>query len=362
MRLSALLSQTLVAFTIEFDNEFEHQMPHRIKSGPMHGGGPWLVSQAMWANFMHFVPPDGAPLRALATQVRLTNLAGLQRWGYVTVTPDPGHRGPLPPRADWVVRATIQGRRAQDVWRPLGAVIERRWAERFGAPAVERLQDALDAVTGPEDAALPAYLPVLGYGLRTVLPRPAAARRTAPALDAVAADDLSASLSRVLLRFALDAERESNLGLAIGANIMRVLDDSGVRVRDLPRLTGVSKESHAMATAFLGKYGLVEVGSDPDADGTRRIRLTSPGASMRERFEASLTATEDRWQVRVGADRLDALRASLEPLVVGGHGRRSPLWQGLEPYPDGWRARVRPPETLPHYPMVLHRGGYPDGS
>jgi hypothetical protein len=27
-----------------------------------------------------------------------------------------------------------------------------------------------------------------------------------------------------------------------------------------------------------------------------------------------------------------------------------------------WRASVPNPETLPHYPMVLHRGGYPDGS
>jgi len=36
--------------------------------------------------------------------------------------------------------------------------------------------------------------------------------------------------------------------------------------------------------------------------------------------------------------------------------------RGLEPYPDGWRAEVRRPEALPHYPMVLHRVGYPDGS
>jgi len=27
-----------------------------------------------------------------------------------------------------------------------------------------------------------------------------------------------------------------------------------------------------------------------------------------------------------------------------------------------WRAKFRRPEVLPHYPMVLHRGGYPDGS
>jgi len=39
-----------------------------------------------------------------------------------------------------------------------------------------------------------------------------------------------------------------------------------------------------------------------------------------------------------------------------------PLSGGLEPYPDNWRASVRRPATLPHFPIVLHRGGYPDGS
>jgi hypothetical protein len=34
----------------------------------------------------------------------------------------------------------------------------------------------------------------------------------------------------------------------------------------------------------------------------------------------------------------------------------------MRPYPGNWRLQVRPPVTLPHYPMVLHRGGYPDGS
>jgi len=52
-----------------------------------------------------------------------------------------------------------------------------------------------------------------------------------------------------------------------------------------------------------------------------------------------------------------ALRASLEPLAA-----RQPLSGGLEPYPDNWRALVRRPDVLPHFPVVLHRGGYPDGS
>jgi hypothetical protein len=57
----------------------------------------------------------------------------------------------------------------------------------------------------------------------------------------------------------------------------------------------------------------------------------------------------------LGADTVARLRADLEWLAEG-------LMRGLEPYPDNWRADVRPPRTLPHYPMVLHRGGFPDGS
>jgi hypothetical protein len=46
--LPTLLSQVLVAFTIELDNEFEHQMPHRTTIARQ-GRGPWLVSLPMWS-------------------------------------------------------------------------------------------------------------------------------------------------------------------------------------------------------------------------------------------------------------------------------------------------------------------------
>ena len=74
--LPTLLSQALVAFTIEFDNEFEHQMPHTTTWGPAaHSGlGPWLVSQAMWSNFMQFVSEDGVALRERAQPRQLERL------------------------------------------------------------------------------------------------------------------------------------------------------------------------------------------------------------------------------------------------------------------------------------------------
>jgi DNA-binding MarR family transcriptional regulator len=180
--------------------------------------------------------------------------------------------------------------------------------------------------------------------------------------DGADAPDLSTPMARVLLLFALDTEPEAKLSMAIGSNLLRVLHEPGVPVRDLPRLTGVSKEAIAVAASFLAKRGVVEVGPDPASARVKVIRLTGAGARLWGRFDAAVATTEERWQARHGADRLSALRASLEPLVDAAGGGRSPLWQGLEPYPDGWRAGVRQPETLPHYPMVLHRGGFPDGS
>jgi hypothetical protein len=56
----------LVAFTIECDNEFERQMPHRTSnygSTAGQGAGPWLVSMAMWWTCMRFVAEDGVRVR-----------------------------------------------------------------------------------------------------------------------------------------------------------------------------------------------------------------------------------------------------------------------------------------------------------
>ena len=167
--LSALLSQVLVAFIIEFDNEFERQMPHRTSDhGRTQGQGtvPWLVSMAMWSTCLRFVGDQGITVGELTGRARTgTNLAGMQRWGYITVAPDPADARPKPPRSDWVIHATASGRQAQKIWQPLAGVIEERWAARFGANNVAALRNALQAVAGQLDPALPDCLPILGYGL-----------------------------------------------------------------------------------------------------------------------------------------------------------------------------------------------------
>ena len=105
------------------------------------------------------------------------------------------------------------------------------------------------------------------------------------------------------------------------------------------------------------------VGPDPSASRGKVARLTSKGERARSKYGWVLGETEARWSRQFGTDVSTSLRHSLESLLTGDPpADSSPLARGLEPYPDGWRASVRRPALLPHYPMVLHRGGYPDGS
>jgi len=100
---------------------------------------------------------------------------------------------------------------------------------------------------------------------------------------------------------------------------------------------------------------------DPAANRGKVARL-NPAGTGAQHVCHEVAATEQRWRERFTGGTVSALRQALEPLVTDPDGGPPPLFRGLEPYPDNWRARVRPPDTLPHYPMVLHRGGYPDGS
>ena len=173
---------------------------------------------------------------------------------------------------------------------------------------------------------------------------------------------LSVLLARVLLAFAFEFESESKLSLAIYANVLRVLDEKGVRMRDLPRITGVSKEAINMAMGILRKAELAVIEKEDSASRSNVVCATPRGLRVKEVYRRRLIAIEERWTARFGNVAIRALRASLELLVGSSVTGRSPLFLGLEPYPDSWRARVPKPETLPHFPMVLHRGGYPDGS
>jgi methyltransferase (TIGR00027 family) len=367
--LSALLSAALVAFTIEADNEAEHRFPHRTTNdGPSPGAAataPWLTSLLMWANCLRHLPDEGITVAELRRRARTgTNLDGMRRWRWVSYAPDPG-RGKRPGPGAMVI-PTAAGRRARGVWAAATEQTEARWRDRFGAAAIDDLRAALAGVVDRLDPGLPDCLPILGYPLRSIF-EPEAPTDSQATPDPHETPDhhdaselpLWALLSRALLAFALEYERAPGPPLTLSANVLRVIGPDGVRTRDLPALAGISREAVAMAVGRLAESGLATEGPDPGGGRFKFTRLTAAGTAARAAYAERTAAVEAGWRARFGPGRVAALRAALEPLAAADP---PPLLAGLEPYPDNWRARVKPTLVLPHYPMTLHRGGFPDGA
>jgi DNA-binding MarR family transcriptional regulator len=368
--LFTLLSFVLVAFTIEFDNEGEHRMPHwttKSASGGRTGReGVWLTSMVMYLNCMKFVPEEGIRLGELFDRARTpTNLAGMLRWGYVTLAPDPGDTRKKAPEADQIVRATPKGKNAKETWSPLFADIERRWEERFGKREIDELRSALRDVAAKIDGDLPECMPILHHALVSRGPDKTRQHGEATPVDEL---PLVSLVARVLNAFALEFDGRSRGSLAIGANILRVLDEKGVALRDLPGLSGVSKESISMAMGVLKKHSLVVEEKDPAAKSGKLARLTPSGVEIKERARRLVEAIESEWHARFGDHAIRRLRAALQTIVGAEgakrdeHGNALLLYTGMRPHEGNWRATLKAPVTLPHFPMVLHRGGYPDGS
>ncbi|MGH9029066.1 MAG: hypothetical protein ACRDV4_05575 [Acidimicrobiales bacterium] len=363
--LPTLLSRLLVAYTIELDNEFEHRLSGARRRA-------FRVSLVMWENFMRLV---GAEPRRVKDLARLAGLTGkmhaylaMKRWGYVAIGPDPEDDRASPPRGEWIVSPTAVGSRATDVWQPLSGVMDERWRGRFGEPDVADLRGRLESLVGTLGVNLPRYLPVVRYGMFTDVP-PLQKRRSSgvdPSEEAPL--PLSALLSLVLLEFTVEFETESEVSLPVSANVLRVMGEDAVRVRDLPVLGGISKEAVAVAAGFLERHGYAVTERGGEGGRTRLLRLTPEGRGARGTYEQLLPDIEQRWRARFGVDTLDHLRRALGRVTNAGS-----LSEGLVPHPDGWRASSRyaaatrsliesPLERLPHHPVVTHRGGWPDGS
>lgn len=143
--LSALLSQLLVAFTVEFEQELAS------------AGHPEL-SLALGSNVLRFLDVDEglrviqiAELAGITRQAISQQVTHLEAIGQVETVVDPTDR-----RAK-LVRLTPAGATTRDVCRPLFGEIERRWGQRHGDDVVQALRTRLEQVAANLDDALPHF-------------------------------------------------------------------------------------------------------------------------------------------------------------------------------------------------------------
>ena len=145
LSLSTLLSWALVAFTIEFDNEFERRTPHRTTNFGSTSGAeakPWLVSLVMWTNCMRYVGAAGVAVGEMERLARTkTNLAGMGRSGYIVARQILLTAGlnRLPSAGSRARPLQDSGRRrsGDHSWRDRGALAHAFWRGR-GQPASGR--------------------------------------------------------------------------------------------------------------------------------------------------------------------------------------------------------------------------------
>jgi hypothetical protein len=348
--LFALFSQVLVAFTVEFDNEFERRMNEAGYRGT-------TLSMVLWSNLVRFLTGGAVSVRDLAHQALAPaaqvkfRLGCLERWGLVVVQPDSADDRPVPRgvharsgrmqrdgwgsgrgiRSGWKVLLTAKGLKAGEIWPHLFSTIEHRWRERFGDDDIASLRQGLEEVVSRIDMELPHGLP---GGWETADAYPARTGTGSGRLP------LPVLLSQALLAFTIEFDRVSPTPLLLCASTLRVLGEQLTPAAEIPRLTGSSPETSGIGWQ-IKPYIVVE----PDPDGGRGtfIRLSPLGLRTQQRYRELVAEIEKSWQARFGAEEVHRLREALLMLFVPRLGDRLLVSEGLVPQEGTVRADEQAP-------------------
>ncbi len=140
----------------------------------------------------------------------------------------------------------------------------------------------------------------------------------------MAGTGLPTLLSRALMSFRAEFERESALSLPVSANALRVLSADGVALADVPRLAGVSREAVSVSVGRLERGGLAVTGPDPAGGRGKHVSLTPRGEQAQDAYHRRADGIVDGWRARSGDGVIDGLAGALRALYAQPDPGRAP--------------------------------------
>lgn len=201
---------------------------------------------------------------------------------------------------------------------------------------------------------------------------------------------LGSRVSQALVAFTIEADNQFERGmielgrpgmrtsLIMWAGVMRYVPLEGVGLDDLVRRCGLTADAVKFAVGGLQRWGYLhqldqgELAPTSASGRGKTARLTEAGLESVHRSAKIDDEIIQGWRLVHGAS-VDQLDDTLTELISRRDEHGSVLGRGLAPAPTSWRANAPyksqtkrlvadPASALPHHPMPVRQGAWPDGA
>jgi DNA-binding MarR family transcriptional regulator len=96
--------------------------------------------------------------------------------------------------------------------------------------------------------------------------------------------------------------------------ILQMIPAGGIRITDLARMAGMTKQSLGEFVDWLEGRGFVTSGRDPADGRVRLVTRTADGDTAADTATRAIAAVERRWRQEIGPARYDAMMQALRDL------------------------------------------------
>ncbi len=96
--------------------------------------------------------------------------------------------------------------------------------------------------------------------------------------------------------------------------ILQMIPPQGVRITDLARIAGMTKQALGEFVDWLEQSGFVRSGRDPADGRVRLVTRTNRGDAAAEAATLAIVAVERAWRKEVGAEAFDTMKHALRHL------------------------------------------------